>query len=108
MYLAELWRYPVKSMAGERLDVAELQADGIFGDRWIQVYDGRGRVVTARSRPRLLGLRASLRADGVPLSDGRPWTAPEVAEAMRTAAGADARLIGNHAPPGPWGQAFIL
>ena len=98
MYLAELWRYPVKSMAGERLEVAELQVDGIFGDRWIQVYDGRGRVLTARSRPRLLGLRATLGEDGVSLVNGRPWTAPEVAEAVRAAAGADARLIRNDEP----------
>jgi uncharacterized protein len=28
-----LWRYPVKSMAGERLEVAAIDADGIVGDR---------------------------------------------------------------------------
>jgi uncharacterized protein len=31
--LAELWRYPVKSMAGERLDVAEVGWHGLAGDR---------------------------------------------------------------------------
>jgi uncharacterized protein YcbX len=29
MYVAELWRYPVKSLAGEILDSAEISADGI-------------------------------------------------------------------------------
>ena len=29
MWVAELWRFPVKSMGGERLDRAILQADGI-------------------------------------------------------------------------------
>ncbi len=33
MRLAEIWRYPVKSMAGERLAAAELRSDGIEGDR---------------------------------------------------------------------------
>ncbi len=98
MHLAELWRYPVKSMAGERLVTAELLPDGIFGDRWIQVYNEQGRVLTARTRPRLLGLRAMLGGDGVPLVNGRPWTAPEVAEAVRAAAGADARLMRNDQP----------
>ena len=34
----------------------------------------------------------------MPLVDGRPWTAPEVAEAVRAAAGADARLMRNDEP----------
>ena len=31
--VAELWRYPVKSMQGERLPAVEVQADGLDGDR---------------------------------------------------------------------------
>ena len=65
--VAELWRYPVKSLAGERLARAEVTANGISGDRVVHVRDGRGRVVTARTRPRLLGLRAVLGLDGEPL-----------------------------------------
>ena len=42
MHVAELWRYPVKSLAGEPLDSAEITADGIPGDRVVQVYDARG------------------------------------------------------------------
>ncbi len=98
MYIAELWRYPVKSMAGEHLEVGELLADGIYGDRVVQVYDARGRVLTARTRPALLGLRATLRDDGVPLVNGRPWTAPEVAKAVRAAVGEDAHLVRNGEP----------
>src|SRR5262249_7054303 len=60
MVLAELWRYPVKSMAGERLTACALGADGVPGDRVVHVEDLRGRVVTARSRPRLLLHRATL------------------------------------------------
>ncbi len=59
MRLAEIWRYPVKSMAGERLDAAELRTDGIEGDRVVQAWDARGRIVTARTRPGLLGHRGT-------------------------------------------------
>jgi uncharacterized protein YcbX len=42
MHVAELWRYPVKSLAGEPLDSAEISADGIPGDRVVQVSDAEG------------------------------------------------------------------
>lgn len=77
MHVAELWRYPVKSLGGERLDEAELGLEGIPGDRLVHVRNGNGRVVTSRIRPALLGLRGSLGPDGEPLIDGRPWDAPE-------------------------------
>ena len=37
--VAELWRYPVKSMGGERLDVAEIDEWDIGGDRQWAVID---------------------------------------------------------------------
>jgi uncharacterized protein YcbX len=93
MYVAELWRYPVKSMAGERLEVAEVRPDGIAGDRQVQVVDGRGRVVTSRTRPRLLALRGTIAPDGGVEVNGRPWTSPEVARAVEAAAGEGAHLV---------------
>ncbi len=93
MRVAELWRYPVKSLAGERLERADVTANGIAGDRVVHVADGRGRVVTARTNPRLLGLAAVLGPDGEPLIAGSPWTSPASAAAIQTAAGADARLV---------------
>ena len=51
MQVGELWRYPVKSLAGELLNSAEILADGIPGDRVVQVYDAEGRIVTARTAP---------------------------------------------------------
>jgi MOSC domain-containing protein len=92
MRLAEIWRFPVKSMAGERLASAELRRDGIEGDRLVQAWDERDRIVTARTRPRLLGLRAVLADDGQPLVDGLPWADPEVTRRVEQAAGAGARL----------------
>src|SRR5205809_4944778 len=93
MHVAELWRYPVKSMAGESLTRAEIRADGIVGDRVVHVRGAHGRVVTARTRPRLLGHRASLSSDGEPLVDGRPWRASEVAHDVVAAVGAGAWLV---------------
>jgi uncharacterized protein YcbX len=93
MWVSELWRYPVKSMAGEPLHHAELRQDGIAGDRLLHVRDAHGRVVTARSRPRLLGLHAVLGPDGEPLIEDRPWTDPWVAGAVEAAAGTGARLV---------------
>ena len=93
MHLAELWRYPVKSMAGERLTRAEIRADGIVGDRVIHVRGAHGRFVTARTRPQLLGHRATLGPDGEPLVDGRPWRTAEVAQDVVAAVGPAARLV---------------
>jgi uncharacterized protein len=98
MRVAELWRYPVKSLGGERLDRAEVSANGIAGDRIVHVRNGRGRVVTSRNHPRLLGLHASLGADGEPLIDGHPWNAAESAAAVRAAAGPDATLARYEGP----------
>src|SRR5262245_62490747 len=93
MWISELWRYPVKSMAGETLHHAEIGEDGVAGDRLLHVRDAHGRVVTSRSRPRLLGLHAVLGADGEPLIEDRPWTDPWVSRAVEAAAGDGARLV---------------
>jgi uncharacterized protein YcbX len=99
VWIAELWRYPVKSLAGEQLKTAELTADGIVGDRLVHVRDGHGKVVTARTNPRLLGLRGTWDAEGgEPLVDGRSWRSAEVAAAIRRAAGDGARLVRYDGP----------
>jgi MOSC domain-containing protein len=84
VHVAELWRYPVKSLAGERLEEAELRMDGIAGDRAVSVVQD-GRVVTARIRPLLLGLHGTTAPDGTPLVDGVPWSDPAVLAAVRDA-----------------------
>lgn len=85
------WRYPVKSLAGERLDVAELTTDGIPGDRTVQVRGPEG-VRTSRRQHRLLGLVGTIGPGGQPLVNGLPWASAEVLAMVRTAAGADASL----------------
>jgi uncharacterized protein YcbX len=93
MHLAQLWRYPVKSMAGERLRAVALRADGLLGDRTVLAVGPDGRVRTARRWPKLLGLHATLGPDGEPLVDGLPWRDPAVAAAVERAAGAGVRLV---------------
>jgi len=93
MWLSEIWRYPVKSVGGEQLTQADVGYDGIPGDRVVHVQDRRGRVVTARARPRLLVHRATLGPDGQPLVDGRIWTSRDVANDIEGAAGAGTRLV---------------
>ena len=53
--IAELWRYPVKSMGGERLDAAEVLGGGIVGDRrWALRAVGTGLIVSVK-RPSRYG-----------------------------------------------------
>lgn len=98
MHVAELWRYPVKSMAGEALQETRIGVGGIPGDRVLYVVDGRDQIVSARTRPGLLAHRATLDADGDVRVDGRPWQSTEVAAAVRAAAGTDARLVRAEGP----------
>jgi MOSC domain-containing protein len=93
MKVAEIWRYPVKSMAGERLDRARMGSLGIEGDRVVHVEDALGRVITARTHPRLLGHHAALNASGEPVVDGRLWIKPEVRERVVNIVEPGARLV---------------
>ncbi len=65
--LSHVWRYPVKSMAGERLDAAALTWRGIPGDRGWAVYDeSRGGITGAKRLPLLRGCRAQYTSPPVP------------------------------------------
>lgn len=60
--VAALWRYPVKSMAGEALDGVEVSWSGLAGDRrWAFIRDGQVRSgfpwLTMRERPELAHYR---------------------------------------------------
>ncbi|MEQ1702223.1 MAG: MOSC domain-containing protein [Ilumatobacteraceae bacterium] len=92
-----LWRYPVKTLGGERLDVAEVTTNGIIGDRIVHVRGPEG-VRTSRLHHNLIGLHATLGPDGEPLVDGLPWASPEVLERVRAAAGQDATLARYDGP----------
>jgi uncharacterized protein YcbX len=61
--VAGLWRFPVKSMLGERLEQAELTERGLVGDRSYALIDAdTGKVASAKSVrlfPDLFGCRAA-------------------------------------------------
>jgi uncharacterized protein len=93
MRVTELWRYPVKTLAGERLASAHIGPFGVDGDRVVHVEDEDGHVITSRSHPRFLGHRGTLGSDGEPLVDGRRWDSAQVAEEVLDIAGPGARLV---------------
>jgi len=64
--IAELWRFPVKSLQGERLGTAELGPLGLRGDRQWALFDlDTGFGLTARRVPDLLFAGARIRDGGV-------------------------------------------
>jgi uncharacterized protein len=91
LQISALWRYPVKSLAGEPLTTAVIGPGGIPGDRIVRVRGPEG-VRTSRRQYRLLGLRGTLDADGRPLINGSPWNSAEALALIKGAAGADAWL----------------
>ncbi len=74
MRIVAIWRHPVKSLRGERLEVGTVDPDGLRGDRCWGIRDeASGKTLTARREPRLLGAAASLGEHGQPritLPDG--------------------------------------
>lgn len=66
--IKELWRYPVKAMAGESVDACLLSAGGLAGDRqWALRDEARREIQSCKTRPELL--RCSARHRG-PVSEG--------------------------------------
>jgi uncharacterized protein YcbX len=91
--LVELWRYPFKSMLGERIDRAELGLDGLPGDRtWACRDEVRGAVHGAKKLPGLM-LQAASYPDGdltaapqLRLTDGSALRADDPEAASRLSA----------------------
>lgn len=89
--VAELWRYPVKSMLGERLDGAAVSAEGVAGDRRFVVLDTETGLIATAKRPSVWGGLLELRAEGgetqpatVTFPDGASYAAddPELAKRL--------------------------
>jgi uncharacterized protein len=99
MHVSEIWRYPVKSLKGERLNETEITKFGIPGDRQIAVIRTiNRRFLTSRSRPKLLGLQGSINTDGVPTINGHRWDSAEALQLVREAAGEPVTLQQIPAP----------
>jgi len=97
--LAELWRYPVKSLAGERLRRVTVDLRGLEGDRLWALVDPDGGIASGkttrrfRSVPSLLHHRSHLdgREPVVTLADGR---------SARAGSAELSALVAEIAPPG--------
>jgi uncharacterized protein YcbX len=98
MYVKELWRYPVKSMAGERVESITVGPIGFEGDRRIMVRGANGRVITSRTHHRLLGQKGSLDASGRALISAFAWDSREAVELVQQAVGPGARLEEHDGP----------
>lgn len=92
-----LWRYPVKSMLGERLDALDVDARGVVGDRLFALRDAAGKFGSGKSTRRfrridgLFGFRSLYDGD-VPVivfPDGRRRRGndPDVHAALSAAVG---------------------
>jgi uncharacterized protein YcbX len=91
MHVDAIWRYPVKSLAGEQVDEATIGPEGIDGDRIVRVVGPEG-LRTARRHYLLLGLRGTLDADRRARINGHPWDSADALALVKKAAGADAWL----------------
>jgi uncharacterized protein YcbX len=79
--IAEIWRYPVKSMGGERLTESAIDVRGLHADRMWAVRDVElGTFTTARRWPILLQCSARFDADPA----GRPAGPGDVLEVVVT------------------------
>ena len=104
MHVAEIWRYPVKSLKGERLIEAEITKLGIPNDRQVAVIRTiNGRFLTSRTRPKLLGLQGSISADGAATINCHLWDSAEALQLVQEAAGEPVTLEQIPAP-----QAFDI
>jgi uncharacterized protein YcbX len=122
-----LWRYPVKSMAGEELDVSEVTAHGLLGDRAYALIDSAdGKVASAknpRKWPQLLEFGAAfsgnprwdeaLPAVRITLPDGTAVSSeePDIDAALSRALGRPVRMqaaepsqedVAKSTSPNPW------
>jgi MOSC domain-containing protein len=94
LYVAGLWRYPVKTLAGELLSTAAIGVNGVPGDRAVWVIGPEG-VRTSRRHYRLLGLHGTLNQQGRVLVNGHPWESPEAHALVKQAAGDEAWLAAS-------------
>jgi uncharacterized protein len=92
VYVAGLWRYPVKSLGGEALHTADLTNDGIRSDRTVHVAGPHGPL-TGRTRHGLLTVPADTGPDGIPRVAGHRWDSVHAAAAVHAVAGPQARLV---------------
>lgn len=105
MRLLQITRYPVKSLQGEVLSTADIEPDGLRGDRSWGIRDERtGKILTGRRAPQLLFAAAGLAPDGTPvltLPTGAICHGPsaDTDAALSSWLGKPVRLVGSVGTP---------
>lgn len=89
LHVAGLWRYPIKTLAGESISATAIGWHGIPGDRTVWVRGPEG-VRTSRRHHRLLGLHGTRDSNGRSLIDGHAWDSEQALALIKRAAGDDA------------------
>jgi uncharacterized protein len=122
-HVAAVWRWPVKSLGGERVPAARVDHRGVGGDRAHLLVAADGRALTARQAPRMLRWSAAYpSAPGEALDPADPplpvltgpdgtrwdWDDPALREVL--AEDLASAAPGARQPPGPDGRrlAFTL
>jgi uncharacterized protein len=95
----EIWRYPIKSFRGERVESAEVTATGLAGDRAYALRDRTtGRVMSGKRFARLFECGATY-PDGpgappeVTLADGRRLPLDDAEDALSAWLGRDVEVV---------------
>jgi uncharacterized protein YcbX len=94
----ELWRFPVKSLQGERVEQIDLEPGGMAGDRCWGLVSDDGHLLSAKRVPELLWAAARTDADGtvvITLPDGTELAAddPAAATSLSSWLGRPVRLV---------------
>lgn len=96
-HVAELWRYPVKSMRGEQVNTLEIEPRGIVNDRRFALLSSGAPagspMLTSRERAALLQYRAEV-------IESRTFVTTPAAERFHVADPALLRYIKAHLPQG--------
>lgn len=67
-HVSEIYRYPIKSCRGHRLEYSNLDRFGIVGDRRCMLIDDKGRFVTQRQLAKLTMLVPELHSDRITIT----------------------------------------
>lgn len=87
MRVVDLYRYPVKSLRGFRVEEAFIEKIGLAGDRRWVVIDEAGRFLTIRELPRMTQIEA------LPVADGLLLRHPDAGEVLVPFPGPDAARV---------------
>lgn len=93
--VAELWRYPVKSMGGQRLDEVRCDSRGVDGDRCWAVRGSDGKLGSGKTTRRFRRMKGLLSMASRLDSDGAVWIRFASGETSRIDDPRTADLVGD-------------